>query len=63
MSVNKGLPTKIIILGGGSAGWITASLLQHAWIADGVEIVLIESDTINKIGVGEGSTPSLRLFF
>lgn len=63
MSVNKGLPKKIIILGGGSAGWITASLLQHAWIADGIEIVLIESDTINKIGVGEGSTPSLRLFF
>ncbi len=63
MSVNKKLPKKIIILGGGSAGWIAASLLEHAWADKAVELVLIESDIINKIGVGEGSTPSLRLFF
>ncbi len=63
MSVNNSLPKKIIILGGGSAGWIAASLLQNAWAENDIELVLIESDIINKIGVGEGSTPSLRLFF
>ena len=56
-------PKKIIILGGGSAGWMAASLIHKAWASKGTEILLIESDVINKIGVGEGSTPSLRLFF
>ncbi|KGJ90437.1 tryptophan halogenase family protein [Colwellia psychrerythraea] len=63
MSVINSQPKKIIILGGGSAGWMTASLLDKAWADKGTEILLIESDLINKIGVGEGSTPSLRLFF
>lgn len=56
-------PKKIVILGGGTAGWMTASLLEKAWGATGSEILLIESDDIGKIGVGEGSTPALRLFF
>lgn len=63
MSVINSQPKKIIIVGGGSAGWMTASLLHKAWADKGTEILLIESDVINKIGVGEGSTPSLRLFF
>lgn len=63
MSVIGSQPKKIIILGGGSAGWMAASLIHKAWAEKGTEILLIESDVINKIGVGEGSTPSLRLFF
>lgn len=63
MSAIYSQPKKIIILGGGSAGWMTASLLEKAWANKGTEILLIESDVISKIGVGEGSTPSLRLFF
>jgi hypothetical protein len=54
-------PKKIIIAGGGTAGWISASLLQHSWPES--EIVLIESENIGTIGVGEGSTPGLRRFF
>lgn len=56
-------PKKIVIVGGGTAGWMTASLLEKAWGNKGAEIVLIESEDIGKIGVGEGSTPSLKLFF
>jgi len=56
-------PKKIIILGGGTAGWMTACLLEKAWGNKGTEISLIESELIGKIGVGEGSTPSLKLFF
>jgi 2-polyprenyl-6-methoxyphenol hydroxylase-like FAD-dependent oxidoreductase len=54
-------PKKIIIAGGGTAGWMSASLLQHSWPQS--EIVLIESDNIGTIGVGEGSTPGLQKFF
>jgi len=54
-------PKRIIIAGGGTAGWMSASLLQHSWPAS--EIVLIESENIGTIGVGEGSTPGLRQFF
>mgnify|MGYP006084909059 FL=1 len=54
-------PKKIIIAGGGTAGWMSASLLQHSWPES--DIVLIESENIGTIGVGEGSTPGLRNFF
>ena len=54
---------KIVIVGGGTAGWMTAMILGHALIAKGVEIELLESPTVGIIGVGEGSTPWLRGFF
>jgi len=63
MSAVTKTPKKVIIVGGGTAGWMTASLLEKAWGHKGTEIVLIESELIGKIGVGEGSTPSLKLFF
>lgn len=56
-------PRRILILGGGTAGWMTAALLAHAWKDKGWEISLLESDTIGIIGVGEGSTPKMRGFF
>ncbi|PZQ62909.1 MAG: tryptophan halogenase [Sphingomonas taxi] len=52
---------RIAILGGGSAGWITANLLVRAW--PDAAITLVESPDIAPIGVGEGSTPTLRRFF
>jgi 2-polyprenyl-6-methoxyphenol hydroxylase-like FAD-dependent oxidoreductase len=54
-------PKKIIIAGGGTAGWMSASLLQHSW--PNAHIILIESENIGTIGVGEGSTPYLKEFF
>lgn len=56
-------PKHIVILGGGTAGWMTANLLRHRWARLGVEVTLIESADIATIGVGEGSTPFLRHFF
>lgn len=52
---------RIVIAGGGTAGWITANLLAHRW--PGMTIELIEAPDIATIGVGEGSTPSLKRFF
>ena len=56
-------PRKILILGGGTAGWMAASLLAEAWQDRDVEITLLESATIGIVGVGEGSTPKMRRFF
>ena len=51
----------IVIAGGGTAGWMTACLMAQAW--PDAQISLIESPDIGIIGVGEGSTPSLKTFF
>lgn len=56
-------PIKLAILGGGTAGWMAANLFAHNWRKDKVQISLIESPDIGIIGVGEGSTPTLKRFF
>jgi 2-polyprenyl-6-methoxyphenol hydroxylase-like FAD-dependent oxidoreductase len=50
---------KIIILGGGSAGWLTAGVIA-AEHRDGLSITLVESPDVPTIGVGEGTWPSMR---
>jgi len=51
----------ICIVGGGTAGWLTAGILAARHPAgSGIEITLIESDTIGIIGVGEGTWPTMR---
>jgi tryptophan 7-halogenase len=53
---------KVLIVGGGSAGWITAAYLARQLSADlpgGIELTLIESPDIDPIGVGEGTFPSI----
>lgn len=54
---------KILIVGGGTAGWLTAAVLaagHNSREESGVEITLIESPDVSTIGVGEGTWPSLR---
>src|ERR1700722_3083682 len=55
--------SRIVIVGGGSAGWLTALTFARSLIDRGVEITVLESPTVGIIGVGEGSTPWLRGFF
>lgn len=53
----------IVILGGGSAGWITAGVIaaEHKLTpTTGLHITLIESPEVATIGVGEGTWPSMR---
>ena len=61
-----GIPCQVVIVGGGTAGWMAASLLQQAWSQESdasTQITVVESEDIGTIGVGEGSTPTLREFF
>lgn len=54
---------KIVIVGGGSAGWLTAGIIAAEHLVDdvnGIEVVLVESPDIATIGVGEGTWPSMR---
>ncbi|WP_105167929.1 tryptophan halogenase family protein [Pseudoalteromonas sp. T1lg23B] len=52
---------RIAILGGGTAGWLSANHIGHALshLSD-VEITVIESATIDAIGVGEGTVPYIQ---
>lgn len=50
---------EIVIVGGGTAGWLTALTLKK--ITTQFEITLIESEEIGTVGVGEGSTPNFPL--
>lgn len=56
-------PPHVVVLGGGSAGWITACLLHKEWSDRGGKVTVVESPAIGIIGVGEGSTPQLKAFF
>jgi tryptophan halogenase len=47
---------KIVVLGGGTAGWLTALFVKKFF--DNSKVTLIESDKIGILGAGEGSTPN-----
>ncbi|NVK54189.1 MAG: tryptophan 7-halogenase [Alteromonadaceae bacterium] len=55
-------PKKMVIVGGGTAGWMCAAYLAKHWQSQ-YRITLIESPQISTVGVGEGSTPFLKQFF
>ena len=44
----------ILVVGGGSSGWMVAATLEHMF-SDDIEVSLIESDKSNIIGVGEST--------
>ncbi len=60
---DSGAVRRIVIVGGGSAGWLVAGVLaaeHRAAIPGGLQITLLEAPGIPPIGVGEGTWPSMR---
>ena len=51
----------VAIIGGGSAGWITAAALASS-LQDDCSITLVESELIGTVGVGEATVPFIRQF-
>ncbi|MEO0466543.1 MAG: tryptophan halogenase family protein [Pseudomonadota bacterium] len=54
--------TKVVVLGGGTAGWMSATGIASLLGRAGVEVTLVESEAIGIVGVGEATLPHLRFF-
>lgn len=52
---------KLVIAGGGTAGWMAAAAFAKL-IGKNLEVVLVESDDIPTVGVGEATIPTLHIF-
>ena len=53
---------QILIIGGGTAGWMAATYLNRFLRQLGCKVTLVESPEVSTIGVGEATIPSLVRF-
>ncbi|MFE0136315.1 tryptophan halogenase family protein [Streptomyces sp. NPDC059037] len=53
---------RVVVVGGGTSGWMSASYLKAAF-GDRISVTVVESDRVPTIGVGEATFSTVRHFF
>jgi tryptophan halogenase len=55
-------PFRVVIVGGGTAGWMSAAGIRRRLETTDYSVTLIESDDIGTVGVGEATLPHIKIF-
>jgi len=61
-TLNNGPIEHLVILGGGTAGWMAAAAISKVFNNSPMRITVIESSTIGTVGVGEATIPGIINF-
>ncbi len=56
----KNVVRKVVVVGGGTAGWMSAALIQRI-LGSQASVELVESDAIGIVGVGEATIPPIQV--
>jgi tryptophan halogenase len=59
---NRSQPFRVVIVGGGTGGWMSAAGIRRRLRPEDYAVTLIESDEIGTVGVGEATLPHIKIF-
>lgn len=53
---------RVVVLGGGTAGWMAAACIAKVYGQEALSVTLVEAEDIGTVGVGEATIPMINLF-